>query len=1199
MDDEILRFKKQMDGNKIKICINRYIQSYIFDYIQSNFDEQNYDEDIFEEAYKNIKESNIIFVEQFIDDNNFIIIFKNSIFIIQQKSILFLRNLFLCNDQIIWHFDKKSKSSFSQNFKNNFKESNMNIDFSEETKSLFECICQKNHKSIMAQNIFKNILSHISKYLIIISYSKCFFNRSKIDDFHYKPIEIKEEDFVSLKTIGTGSICDVYLIYYIKEQKLYVNKKIKNQSDKYLMDREYNNYLKVNHPLIPKLIGTVHYLFQEYSIVIEYIYGQTLDNYIIKNKLDDTDKVYIITQLMAIIEYLHLNHFNYRDLKPDNIMIDVNKNVFLFDLNKMIFYNDASKYAEFSNDFPFIYAGSEYDNGECSFISDVFSLGKVIYFITHMKAPTNENCIQYAYESQFYNIIYLFINLCIKDKESRPTISKFINLFFAAFCDTLCQFYSLKTIFDINKKLAIKYYDDVEKNDIYIQNCIEEIRIRTYEGKNVNIEHIMKSYSGNSSSANQRIVEEEAIIGEISKGNGYLKCNISKVLSCLSFAADKRNPVAIINMCYIYLDGSIARKNFKESFKYIQIADNLSIINDNAILLFLACFLSHLNFNILDETFIEKMDNDSIFFVEYFIKKIKNIKLENIKIDFPKNLSIELILGELCIILNQIDEGIKYLKIGSEQNLSEAQYMLGLLYLDHENINDCIKYLTLASNQNYLLAQIKLGFVYLIKLNEFNKAFIYLKLAADQNDSCAQFYIGNYYLGLNFFSENNLLISCEFIIDFVEFIKSNKNIDFDKGIYYLTKSAKQNIFIAQLQLGILYIFDMHIPHDYDKGIYYLTLAAKQNNSIAQILLGAQYLDEDIKKGEMYLKSISKSNDAFIQVFLGFYYKKSGKIHESIHFLESIAKFNLPEVLLSLGDIFSNKKNKDFDMTKAIFYYKRAALLNEPHSQYKLGLYYIDGSFVPKNVNYGLELIIKAAESRVFDAFFSLGFIYHEGKLIKCDIEKAIHYYKEGSSLNDQYSKNNLGVIYKNGFFDTFSNKMITKNIGYSIELFNEAIKQKKDILAIYNLSTIYLYENPVNNNNIDNTIKLLIQSSKDKSIRNVKRKISLLIELLCYVLIYRYECNVDNIIKRLQTEYNDCSKNIFNSIVNFIFDEKLNNPTIYRRKYEKFRHIDYVYDLNQKIIVYNKLLESKKVEDSTTSNNLTKDFYDGFGINFN
>ena len=106
------------------------------------------------------------------------------------------------------------------------------------------------------------------------------------DNFHCEPIDIKEEDFVTLKRVGAGSIYYVYKIYYFKEEKLYANKRLKDQSYKYLMDREYNNYINTHHPLIPKLIGKVHYLFQEYSFVIEYINGQTLDKFINNNKLD-------------------------------------------------------------------------------------------------------------------------------------------------------------------------------------------------------------------------------------------------------------------------------------------------------------------------------------------------------------------------------------------------------------------------------------------------------------------------------------------------------------------------------------------------------------------------------------------------------------------------------------------------------------------------------------------------------------------------------------------------------------------------------------------------------------------------------------------------------------------------------------------------------------------------------------------------
>ena len=49
--------------------------------------------------------------------------------------------------------------------------------------------------------------------------------------------------------------------------------------------------------------------------------------------------------------------------------------------------------------------------------------------------------------------------------------------------------------------------------------------------------------------------------------------------------------------------------------------------------------------------------------------------------------------------------------------------------------------------------------------------------------------------------------------------------------------------------------------------------------------------------------------------------------------------------------------------------------------------------------------------------FFVGYFYHKGDYIERGIQKAIHYYKEDSSFNDQYAKNNLAIIYKNGYGD--------------------------------------------------------------------------------------------------------------------------------------------------------------------------------------
>ena len=97
---------------------------------------------------------------------------------------------------------------------------------------------------------------------------------------------------------------------------------------------------------------------------------------------------------------------------------------------------------------------------------------------------------------------------------------------------------------------------------------------------------------------------------------------------------------------------------------------------------------------------------------------------------------------------------------------------------------------------------------------------------------------------------------------------------------------------------------------------------------------------------------------------------------------------------------------------------------------------------------------------------------HEGRYIKRNIVQAIHYYKEASSFNNEYAKNNLGILYKNGF-----GEKIKKNISNAIEFFEEAIRQKNDYISMYNLAHIYIYDETLEQKDINKQIQLLIESS--------------------------------------------------------------------------------------------------------------------------
>lgn len=216
----------------------------------------------------------------------------------------------------------------------------------------------------------------------------------------------------------------------------------------------------------------------------------------------------------------------------------------------------------------------------------------------------------------------------------------------------------------------------------------------------------------------------------------------------------------------------------------------------------------------------------------------------------------------------------------------------------------------------------------------------------------------------------------------------------------------------------------------------------------------------------------------------------------------------------------------------------------------------------------------------------MAYIYHEGKFVKRDISKAISFYKEGSSFNNSFCKNNLAVIYKNGFSSD-----APKNVAFAIELFMEAIKQKNDSLSMFNLATIYLFdENEIKNEN--KSIELLFKSSIN-GFNQAK-------ELLCLVLIKKFEFDIvkiKNELKKFADSSNSTIKSICRIIQNF---QKLENyESICENLYQYYQNINYIYNylydiIPQESIINQKLIEFKQKENIKMID-INSNFYEGFG----
>ena len=232
----------------------------------------------------------------------------------------------------------------------------------------------------LTANVFKSILEP--------SLFEYFLNKFYLED---NTIELKDLD--NVKELGSGNFGCVNLVKNKKNKQLYAIKaldleQIKLENLQACVELEKNVLLKIDHPFIMKM---VKYLKNESYIffINEYIKGKELWEVIRDIGLLNKEQTQFYGgSILIAIDYLHKQKIIYRDIKPENVMVNVKGYIKIIDFGTVKEIKDRTSTIIGTSH----YMAPEITKGEgYSFQVDIWSIAICMYEFFCGKLPFGED----------------------------------------------------------------------------------------------------------------------------------------------------------------------------------------------------------------------------------------------------------------------------------------------------------------------------------------------------------------------------------------------------------------------------------------------------------------------------------------------------------------------------------------------------------------------------------------------------------------------------------------------------------------------------------------------------------------------------------------------------------------------------------------------------------------------------------------
>ncbi|CAG9330469.1 unnamed protein product [Blepharisma stoltei] len=243
-------------------------------------------------------------------------------------------------------------------------------------------------------------------------------------------ISISLADLTIIKPLGKSMFGNTFLMANRARNRLYsvkalLKEKIEKLGIQMNLQMEREIALQMNHPMLMSIVDTVKDAWRVYFIS-EYIKGKDL--FCILKEIQLVSEIhakYLIASVALIFEYLHERNIIFRNLKPENMIIDEEGYPVLIDFSAAKIINGRTYTTIGSPHYmaPEVILGSGY-----SFNADWWSLGIVLYELLYGKVPFGEDEIDphSIYEKILEHRIS-YPSSVLQTNSAKPLIQQLLN----------------------------------------------------------------------------------------------------------------------------------------------------------------------------------------------------------------------------------------------------------------------------------------------------------------------------------------------------------------------------------------------------------------------------------------------------------------------------------------------------------------------------------------------------------------------------------------------------------------------------------------------------------------------------------------------------------------------------------------------------------------------------------------------------